>query len=413
MPDAQRTAPSPTGRSLRRRLDESLEQRLFQEAVSGPGGLRRRADLPHVLAWTLALPVHLLTLAALGGVVVLLAADVWTADIAALALLGVAWVGRPRLGSMRAERRKSLTVSREAAPQLWSLMDAVAAELGTRGPDLVVVDRRFNASYARVGLRRRVVLRIGLPLWVSLDEQERVALLAHEFGHGVNGDVRRGLWLGVALSSLAEWWYFLTPSPGRVRVRIRGGLDVLFTLVAETVQRLLAVLAELYHRLLHWLTRHGSRRAEYLADSFMVRLAGPGGAAGLVEALRLGTAFETLVQQRTMAARRPVQRSRSRRNEAAGGAEPASEVTPPDLWTQLGTYVRSIPAEERTRRIVASQLRHDDFDGTHPPAHLRLAYVRSLPEGEPAVVLDPAASEAIDAELRPAGVSIAAELIRR
>jgi hypothetical protein len=74
--------------------------------------------------------------------------------------------------------------------------------------------------------------------------------------------------------------------------------------------------------------------------------------------------------------------------------------------------VRTIPAEERTRRILAAELTHSDFDGTHPPSHLRLAFVRSRDEAaEPAVRLSPEASAAIDAELRHIAGPIAANLL--
>ncbi|GAA5003812.1 hypothetical protein [Actinopolymorpha pittospori] len=47
-----------------------------------------------------------------------------------------------------------------------------------RGPrlDRIVLDGAFNASARRVGLRRRPVLTLGVPLWNILDPQERVDL---------------------------------------------------------------------------------------------------------------------------------------------------------------------------------------------------------------------------------------------
>ncbi|WP_165845821.1 M48 family metallopeptidase [Streptacidiphilus pinicola] len=393
---------------MRRRLDQTLEQRLFDEASSGRE-LRPRRGAGHLAAVLLALPVHLVTVAALVGAVLLMRFGAWTADLAAVALLGVAYLGRPRLGDLARTRKSGHPLSRKAAPQLWALADSVAEQLGTRAPGLILVDARYNASYARVGWRRRVVLRLGLPLWLSLTEQERVALLAHEFGHGVNGDSRRGVWLGAALGSLSEWVRLLRPARGGVRVR--GGMEALAALLARGLMSFLSALVELYLRLLDRATRLDSRRAEYLADSYTVRLAGGAGAAGLLEALHLRTAFETVTHQARMAARQARAQARGRAGgEARGQADGPQQ---PDLWVGLTAYVRSIPAEERARRVIAAELTHDDFDTTHPPTHLRLAFVRGLPASEPAVVLDVAASAAIDAELRPVGRSLEAALLDR
>jgi Zn-dependent protease with chaperone function len=404
-----------TGAARRRldELDQALEQRLFQQATAGGTNLRPRRGGAHLAVTLLALPVHALTLTAVVGAVLVVQLGVWTDYVAALALLGVAYLGRPRLGSLSRLSTSRHSVSREEAPQLWALTDRIASELGTRRPDAILLDARYNASYARVGWRRRTVLTLGLPLWTTLSEQERVALLAHEFGHGANGDSRRGVWLGAALGSLSEWVRLLAPS----RVRTRGGIEAMAALVAYLFQTVLQALAELYLRLLLRLTRMDSRRAEYLADSFTVRLAGAAGAAGLMEALHLGTAYETIAAQRRLAARQvPSQRRRASRR--AAGEEPQAteqpeKEQPADLWTSLAAYVRSIPPEERTRRVVAAELGHDTFDTTHPPTHLRLAFVRGLPAGEPAITLDAPASAAIDQELQPLGRRIEAAVIDR
>ncbi|WP_084729222.1 M48 family metalloprotease [Streptacidiphilus neutrinimicus] len=400
--------PTSQENNLRRRLDRALEERLFQEAVSGRD-LKPHRDASFFAAAALALPVHLVTLAALVAGGLLVAYGSWPGWVAAAALFGIAYQCRPRLGSYRKAVRKAAVVTRADAPALWALADSVADELGTRRADAIVLSRRFNASYARLGLRRRVVLVLGMPLWASLSEQERVALLAHEFGHGANGDARRGLWLGAALSGLEEWWRILQTS-ALARNRSHG-LEAFVMLLVSWLTAGLAQLVLLYARLLNWLTRIGSRRAEYLADSFTSRLAGTEGATGLLEALRLGTAYESVIHRRRVAGQR-IPGQRHRRGGAPGAAEPVvPELSAGDLWTQVQEYVRTIPAAERTRRLLVSELTHDDFDGTHPPTHLRLAFVRSRETAEPAVRLSPADSAAIDAELRPAAGPIAEDLL--
>jgi Zn-dependent protease with chaperone function len=423
LPETHRRAPEKEDR-LRRRLDRKLEERLFQEAVSGTD-LKPRRDGAHYAALLLALPVHLLVLAAIAGGCLGIAYGAWPAWIAAAAAFALAYAGRPRFGSYRRAVRGGAVLTREQAPQLWALADSVADELGTRRATAIVIDRRYNASYARVGLRRQVVLRLGMPLWSSLDEQERVAVLAHEFGHGANGDARRGLWLSAAINAVSEWARILISSEGATRSSGRG-LGASIALLVGWITTLLGHLVLLYARLLHWVTRMSSRRAEYLADAFTTRLAGAAGAVGFVEVLRMSSAYESVIHRRRVAGQ-PVPGQWLRRRAAAaagsgvaggaGGAAVAVEteeqpsVSRTYLWTEVQEYVRSVPAEERTRRIVVAELTHSDFDGTHPPSHLRAAFARSRGEAEPAVRLSPQTSAAIDQELQPAGRAIAQALL--
>ncbi|MFD0740876.1 M48 family metallopeptidase [Phytohabitans flavus] len=107
-----------------------------------------------------------------------------------LAALGLAATLRPRFGHLDASAE---VLDRERAPALFELVDEVAAAVAAPAPDVVALDDGFNAYAGSVGLRRVRVLCIGLPAWGALPPQERVALLGHEMGHFVNGDVRRTL----------------------------------------------------------------------------------------------------------------------------------------------------------------------------------------------------------------------------
>ncbi|MFF1871741.1 hypothetical protein [Kitasatospora herbaricolor] len=49
--------------------------------------------------------------------------------------------------------------------------------MGTKLVDVIRVTDEFNASFARVGLRRRSVLTLGLPLGEPLGQRQRLALL--------------------------------------------------------------------------------------------------------------------------------------------------------------------------------------------------------------------------------------------
>ncbi|MBF9073076.1 M48 family metallopeptidase [Streptacidiphilus fuscans] len=424
------SGPAPSGRRpLAGRLDRSAEERLFAEvsaAAADGRTLRPTLSASRYAAAALALPVHLVTLALLAVGYSLLALGTWVADVFGVAVVLIAVFLRPRLGRYSRVRKSAPAPGRERAPELWALADAVADRLGTRRADAILLNSAFNASYRRVGLRRRVVLTIGVPLWYSLEPQERVALLAHEFGHGANGDATSGFWLGTALTSLAQWYEMLLPgrrlSGGR---SAGGGIAVIGEALAQVVMFAIRGLVVVWFRLLERLTLAGSRRAEYLADGFAVRLAGADGAAGLLGALMLPSAYWHVVHQRTVAAQW-VPRRRDAKAEQADTAEkgeraekadrpaaPAERRAPETLWTELQDYVRSIPETERTRRIVADELSDAVADGSHPPTHLRVGYVRAFP-GAPAELTPSAETwDAIAGELRPYADRLAAHVLDR
>ena len=58
---------------------------------------------------------------------------------------------------------------------------------------MIAFTAEFNASFTTVGWRGTPVFRLGVPLLTILDDQEIVALLAHEMAHEVNGDAAPAL----------------------------------------------------------------------------------------------------------------------------------------------------------------------------------------------------------------------------
>jgi hypothetical protein len=208
-------AEAPRGGFLRARRDRRaarLVEALYRE-VSGNKPGRPGWDAARVASYLLALAVHACTL----GLVLLAGGLLWmdmnivTVIIAAI-LAVIAFFVAPRLG--RLPRGEGIR-SRTDAPALFGLLDRVGAEVGARPVHAVVVSGEFNASYGAVGLRRRRVLELGLPLWDALTGQQRVALIGHELAHGVNGDSRHGLIVGTSLSTLARLHHATRPG-GRV-----------------------------------------------------------------------------------------------------------------------------------------------------------------------------------------------------
>ncbi|OIK23124.1 M48 family metalloprotease [Streptomyces malaysiense] len=389
------------GDRFQRKLNRAAEERLYRRITQG-GAELRSLDGSWIAAFALSGVVHLVTVALIGVGIALLTVPTWPLRLLGGFLLALAYLLRPRFGPSRKARRRMRVVNRDDAPSLYALSTRVAAELGTDPPSMIVVDGRYNASYRRIGLRRRPVLTLGLPLWETLSPVQRLALIGHELGHGANGDVRRSMWVGTALRSLEEWYHLFRPGSTRRRHlyahRNRGGGAAHGAEMITAV--LLGVFAELTllaHWLLSRLTAMSGRRAEYLADEMAARLAGREATADLLRALTVANAVSLVRQKRRLA-------TGTGRGAAVGQASSA------DLWTDLRAYVDSIPDSERTRRLLVSELDDSAVDTTHPPTHLRLAFVRQLPPTEPAIVLAATEMAAVDEELAFLRAAVAEQL---
>lgn len=101
--------------------------------------------------------------------------------------LGIVYILR-----IRPVRWPKNTVSRSDYPALYGLLDRMTKELGTTPVAGLILNEEYNASITQIGIRRKKLVTLGLPLLSVLTPQERVVVLAHEFGHGLNRDPVRG-----------------------------------------------------------------------------------------------------------------------------------------------------------------------------------------------------------------------------
>jgi Zn-dependent protease with chaperone function len=308
--------------------------------------------------------VHLTTLA-----LVVAAGWIWTTGtfvvakvILTVLLVVIAWEMRPRLHT--AEPDSALT--RNDAPSSFRVLDEVARVTTSRAPDLVVVSAGVNASFGRSGLRGPRVLTLGLPLWNVLTDRERLAVLGHECGHEVNGDIRSLVVVRTAINALSEWAGLLRPTR---RKRGIGRSSVsLFSLAELLVPLLLLPLSVVTGLLALGLGRLAARsgqRAEYQADDLAAVTAGTDAATSLMEA--------SLVAERSIESMRIMLRAD---REA-------------DVWARQRELMASLPEgqRERWRRLAARELHRTD--ASHPPTLLREDMLRSRPQRPPA--LDPGA----------------------
>jgi Zn-dependent protease with chaperone function len=377
---------STTGRKARRQearraADRAVVERLFAE-VSGGTSMRPGRGGAWFAAMSIAGLVHLITVALTAGSGWLLVTGNLVTRFIGVVGLAVAFLIRPRLGRFPHDE---WSLTRAEAPHLYGLADRVAAELGGRPVDLIRVTPEFNASYGRAGLRRRSVLTIGLALWELLTPQARVAVLGHEFGHGVNGDSRRGLWLGSASGALIRWYVLTRPSSASRGSETSNPIaDVVFT-VLLIVPHLIAALAL---SLLHRFTLRDGQRAEYLADDLAARVASPAAARSMLDTLMLDQSVETSLQRQAAA-------HRNKRSVSAGSRETDDLA----LWQELQEYIASVPEIERVRRFRLSALHMSSVDRTHPPSHLRAQLVATREARPAAVTVTEPEMDAIESEL--------------
>ncbi|MEU7678331.1 M48 family metallopeptidase [Micromonospora taraxaci] len=284
-------------------------------------------------------------------------------------MVGLAIALRPRFGRLDPDLE---VLSRDQAPELFALVDEVATAIGAPTPDVVGVDSDINAYAGAVGLRRRKVLCLGLPLWGSLTAGERVALLGHELGHFVNGDPRRGLLTQPAftmLGSAADLFRPVETGGGGGLVEMVG--DALGRAFQWVVSRVLFV----GHLVLVSVALRDSQRAEYLADELSARVAGSAGATELLDALLNVESMALAVRRETRAGHGP------------------------DRWRSALAEARAANADRLPLLRQLSVRDEASLFAAHPPAGLRRRMLTDRQWQDPSVVLTEARMEQIDAEL--------------
>lgn len=264
-------------------------------------------------------------------------------------------------------------VSRSDAPQLWAVVDQARAALHAPPIDHLVITNDFNASCGHRGLRRRVVLKIGLPLWAALSPEARLAVLGHELGHLVNGDPRTSLLTQPALSTFGRLAEIFDPDD--LMDSGNGLADLVSTVFAFVLLKPLHLLFVHAHIGLFHISAQGHQRAEIYADALALRL---GGSEGAVELATVLVAEDAVLGALRCAAR--------------AGEDPAG-------WrAEVAPVLHTEPA--RLRHAEQRSIRYDvSRSASHPPSGIRLRLVRSWPATAPSAAIPADALAAADCEL--------------
>jgi heat shock protein HtpX len=285
---------------------------------------------------------------------------------------------------------KEHVVTREQCPTLFKRVDEVARSLNTSGADIIVVDDRFNASITELGRHRKKVLYLGLPLLSILDARETTALLAHELGHCVNGDPKRGHYIGTALYSLIRWHTLFLPSEsGFSRIGfgcallVVPAIVVVLILIAATqvwIQQLVFViafsmpfviymlsvsfLARLWLSALAHLLWREMQRAEYLADALAAQVSGTAAMLSILEKMHLAGAFYAVVHRMVL------------------------NSTGRNLFDEVRTHIQHIPLRELERIRRVERLHDSRLDATHPPTFYRIELLEAHEVNTPRLAVE-------------------------
>jgi Zn-dependent protease with chaperone function len=259
----------------------------------------------------------------------------------------LAWLTRPRINKL-----KDKPISREQFPTLYKVVDEIASSLQIKKAHDLVITSDYNAFYTEVGISRRKVIGLGLPLLSVLNKQETVAIISHEMAHGINGDLRRGIFVGSAIRTLVTWHQILRPEKF---FDINSSFffaicmyiaNIFMWLISHVVSLLLFVICHLNWR--------DSQRAEFMADSCAAEIAGNEAQVSALKMLHNQRLFEYTVLKTI-------------NNKSVGS-----------LFEAFQQNVLEMPEREIERINRVSRLTDSRLDATHPPTANRIDYIQSL-----------------------------------
>jgi heat shock protein HtpX len=352
------------------KIGERSSRKLYEQVRKKPS-VKPSFKLTVLLALAIAFLIHLVTI----GVVVLGAYLVyalwphWSGIVLGLICFGIAWVLRPRL-----EKKPKMILSREKYPHLYELVDDISAVLGTSTVDGIVVTSDFNAFFHQYGWRRKKILTIGLPMFLILTSQEKVALIGHEVAHGANGDPNRGYVLYNALRSLDNWYYLLYPVRlFDTRLGLRGLAIILPNLALRVVCWGIWLL---FYMLVH-LSWQESQWSEYYADSLAAEASGTDSMMSMLEKFHYGNTFWFMVQKVYL-------------NKG--------KMTFKNAFREK---IASLPERELQRIRRVEMMESSRLDTTHPPTAYRIGFMQARHVETSRYVMSAVDQENLEKELAP------------
>nr|WP_276316320.1 M48 family metallopeptidase [Paenibacillus artemisiicola] len=275
-----------------------------------------------------------------------------------------------------------ILLSRQEYAALYALVDEICEEMRLPRIDGLILDHRFNASYAQAGWRMKRYVTLGLPLFGILDREERIALIGHEIAHGVNRDARRSFFTLSAYRTLIRWHDLLNPQDSLILERNWA------VFLSKNVLKLLSYIP-LYMAVgfIH-LYYYESQRAEYLADALSAEMSGTEAMMRLNDKLYGEQTFSMALQRYVL-------------NGQQGS-----------FFEAYKAIALAMPERERERIRRVELLEGSRLDYTHPPGAYRIQFLQRHYRSSAKVALTDERSDRIEAELKKAEPRIEARMIQ-
>ncbi|AGL18280.1 M48 family metallopeptidase [Actinoplanes sp. N902-109] len=365
------------------RADRKLAGR-DEEAVG------RRLTVRHLalVAVSAVLVLIVLALAVTGGWLVV-TGGILPPIVLGLLMIALAWVLRPRLGRRSRVAEGGWEVDPGSAPAVWALVTRIADATGAPRPDVIVIDTDWNAATAVIGLRRTRVLWLGVPLLLTLDEQEQVALIGHELGHLANEDSLRRLLEQPARTVFGRLGRLVAPAPeNAVDMGLAGPVALGWTIL-QVLGGLASFVLFSAHLGMHLLGAAEQRRAEIRADLMSARAAGSRAALRAIDVLAMLPRLDDLLFPNVLEGEAAVR------------------------WHKVLTDRRGTLTGDAAVLRQFSIRADASLFADHPAPGRRHQWLSARPYLDPAVVVTPAEGERLRAEIAPYAEPIARRLRER
>ncbi|PBC78066.1 Zn-dependent protease with chaperone function [Streptomyces sp. TLI_235] len=280
----------------------------------------------------------------------------------------------------RGEADGGLPVTREQQPGLWARVDRIAELTGVRGPAEIRLVPDVNAGVREdtrlLGLipgRRHLV--IGAPLLIGLTEDELDSVLAHEFGHYSNRDVRLAGVTVAGRSAILHTIGTLHQRADRHQAqqaaeiaakdarRLAKGRTASGEEAGGGVQRALAKVFTLYAKLYFRVSEAVSRRQEYAADRTAAAIAGRSATAAALRRIPALDAAQGFYLDRY----------------ATLGWDAGALPLPGQFYGGLAHLLADPKRRRELDELGLPETEADPYD-SHPPIDRRIAAVEALPE---------------------------------
>ncbi|WP_433219094.1 M48 family metallopeptidase [Dactylosporangium sp. CS-047395] len=259
---------------------------------------------------------------------------------------------------------EGLPLAPHEARGLWDTAHELAHQVGTRAPDEIRLIPDVNAAVAEhtrfLGLAGgRRIMYVGLPLLQAFSVAQLSSVLAHELGHYSGSHTKLG--------ALAH----------------RGRMAIVQTIVQVGPSSLAGFVFRTYARLYILVEQAVSRRMEYEADEFSVRIAGRAAAVSAMRDLAVVDAAWNFFVNRYVTI----------------GWD--AKLAPRDVFGGFAQLLRGRSGELAKLRDSAPEEERSRWD-SHPPIADRIRAMEAMPDSGVAVDNRPAAALLGD----PAGLAL-------